>query len=36
LRVLDEEPERVKEVLPGSRAERVIEARREERQAGGA
>jgi uroporphyrinogen-III synthase len=36
LRVLDEEPERVKEVLPESRAERVLEARREERRAGGA
>ncbi len=35
-RVLDEEPERVKEVLPESRAERVLEARREERRAGGA
>jgi uncharacterized protein (TIGR00288 family) len=35
-RVLDEEPERVKEVLPENRAERVLEARREERQAGGA
>ncbi len=35
-RVLDEEPERVKEVLPESRAERVLEARREERRAGDA
>jgi hypothetical protein len=34
-RILDEEPERVKEVLSGSRAERVLEARREEREAGG-
>jgi uncharacterized protein (TIGR00288 family) len=34
LRILDEEPERVREVLPGSRAERVLEARREEREAG--
>ncbi|KPK79291.1 MAG: hypothetical protein AMS25_13185 [Gemmatimonas sp. SM23_52] len=35
-RVLDEEPERVKELLPDHRAERVLEARREEREAGGA
>jgi len=35
-RVLDEEPERVREILPGSRAERVLEARREEREAGDA
>ncbi|UCC83406.1 MAG: NYN domain-containing protein [Gemmatimonadota bacterium] len=35
-RVLDEEPERVKELLPENRAERVLEARREERRAGGA
>jgi uncharacterized protein (TIGR00288 family) len=33
-RVLDEEPDRVRAVLPGNRAERVIEARREERDAG--
>jgi hypothetical protein len=36
LRVLDEEPERVREILPGSRAERVLEARRKEREAGDA
>ncbi|KPK78570.1 MAG: hypothetical protein AMS25_14695 [Gemmatimonas sp. SM23_52] len=35
-RVLDEEPERVKELLPDHRAERVLDARREEREAGGA
>ncbi len=35
-RVLDEEPERVKEVLPENRAERVLEARREERRTRGA
>ncbi|NIQ52144.1 MAG: hypothetical protein GWN71_01290, partial [Gammaproteobacteria bacterium] len=28
LRVLDEEPERVREVLPDRRAERVLQARR--------
>ncbi len=35
LRVLDEEPERVREVLPDRRAERVLQARREELQASG-
>ncbi len=30
-RVLDEEPDRVHEVLPENRARRVIEARKEER-----
>jgi hypothetical protein len=35
LRVLDEEPERVRGVLPDHRADRVLEARREERAAGG-
>lgn len=35
LRVLDEEPDRVREVLPGARAERLIAARREERESGG-
>jgi uncharacterized protein (TIGR00288 family) len=34
LRILDEEPERVKEVLPGNRAERVLKARQEDRKAG--
>ncbi|UCC73519.1 MAG: NYN domain-containing protein [Gemmatimonadota bacterium] len=34
LRILDEEPERVREVLPDRRAERVLEARREERKTG--
>jgi hypothetical protein len=33
LHVLDEQPERVREVLPDHRAERVLEARREEREA---
>jgi len=33
-RVLDEEPERVQELLPDHRAERVLQARREEREAG--
>ncbi len=33
LRVLDEEPQRVREVLPDHRADRVLEARREEREA---
>ncbi|UCF18504.1 MAG: NYN domain-containing protein [Gemmatimonadota bacterium] len=33
LRVLDEEPQRVRDVLPDHRAERVLEARREEREA---
>jgi hypothetical protein len=35
LRVLDEEPDRVRAILPDHRAERVIEARREERASGG-
>ncbi len=35
LKILDEEPERVREVLPDHRAERVLEARREELEAGG-
>ena len=34
LRILDQQPERVREVLPDHRAERVLEARREERDAG--
>ncbi len=33
MRVLDEEPDRVRELLTGSRAERVLEARREEQKA---
>ncbi len=36
LHVLDEEPDRVREVLPDRRADRVLEARRKERDAGGA
>jgi uncharacterized protein (TIGR00288 family) len=35
LKILDEQPERVREVLPDHRAERVLEARREELEAGG-
>lgn len=35
-RVLDEEPARVREVLPDHRAERVLEARRKERETGAA
>ncbi len=34
-RVLDDEPERVREVLPEGRASRILEARREELKAGG-
>ena len=34
-RILDDEPERVHALLPDRRAERVIAARREEREAGG-
>ena len=34
-RVLDDEPERVREVLPEARASRILEARREELKAGG-
>ncbi len=34
-RILDDEPERVRALLPDRRAERVIAARREEREAGG-
>jgi hypothetical protein len=34
-RVLDEEPERVREVLSDRRAEQVLEARRREREAEG-
>jgi uroporphyrinogen-III synthase len=34
-RVLDEEPDRVREILPDHRAERVLDARRREREAGG-
>jgi hypothetical protein len=35
LRVLDEEPDRVRAILSDHRAERVLEARREERASGG-
>ncbi len=35
LRVMDEEPDRIREVLPDHRAERVLEARRKELESGG-